>query len=336
LLQWEQSTRNYQMSDEKEELFAKIIPHIRGYLNTSPAEKSAFNEKRFKTWFMDRMDKCGACFDWRTLYRLYWIYTQDLKKDNDHFLLIVGKEGSGKSTLASQLTGWINPLMDMEKVFIYTAKQFIDRISEIMENPEVAKGEPPVLIIDEASLDLFSRDSMRKSSRNLNKLFFQMRQLNCFVVVIIQDLWSVDALVREHRCNTLIQTFVPRGDTKVMFGKAISLVSTYGKKERRISSVKLPMELFYFGKFRKSFPKCYDYEKYQKMKGNSLRDFLKDIRKTSDFEKEYVPTSKIAQAMGISTETATNRVKKGVWEGKKDGGYWYVKKSFANQLLERE
>ena len=133
-------------------------------------------KKGFKEWFFANK-KNGWLFDTILVQRCFNIYNDiSIKKDKDHFMLIVGGEGLGKSTLGLQVCSWIDPEFIKKKI-CFTPKDYIRQL-------KIAK-KGSCLLIDEGGVSLYSRESMGKMNIKLTKLFMLQRQKNICCVVAV-------------------------------------------------------------------------------------------------------------------------------------------------------
>ena len=195
-----------------EELVERTISKIDRY------KPAGFNKKHFKKWMMKRKGR-GYLFDYLLIWKCYNI-SKSLADDYDHFMIIAGKEGTGKSTLAIQICSWIDLSFNPKRI-CFNIRQFLK---------ELAERKPAQAIqIDEAGLDLFSREAMNYMNRLLIKTFMIIRQRRLFVCLCLPNFHILDSYVRDHRVNTLLQ-IKQRGYYMGFLETAIKTISKDGSR----------------------------------------------------------------------------------------------------------
>lgn len=292
-------------------------------------KSKGWNRKHFLEWFQQRK-KVGYRFSWEMIFRAYKIWKQ-LKDENDHFICIVGGEGSGKTTLALQLGAWINPEMTKEDI-LYNANEYIYRLQQIAENYKEDQiiNKDKVLIMDEGGIDLFSREAMKLSNRQLSKCFFVQRFLNTAVIICIPNFFMLDPVIRDHRCETLI-SITKRGCYKAITGTGIPYVSKMGMKNKNVNTVKLMDGTFWTGRFSIMYPSTISKEEYNDHKLEHIQNFLSDTL-SENIEQKMIPATRLSRAIGASQQAIIDQIKKDKIKGRKIGGKWFIQKKELDRL----
>ncbi len=123
-------------------------------------------------------------------------------KDYDWLHVVTGVEGTGKSTLATQLCLYIDP-------DFFEKDNIITNVSELKRCFRLSnKGS--AILIDEGAPMFFSRDSMKKETKEATQLLRGLRGKNCFVCICMPDFFALDKYIREHRVGSLSRV-VKRG-----------------------------------------------------------------------------------------------------------------------------
>lgn len=295
-----------------------------------------WKRKHFIEWFIKR-EKVGYRFDWRLIYRAYKI-CKDLDDEGDNFTVIVGKEGSGKTTCALQLASWTSPDIFSIKYICYNATQYLTRIKELIQLRKENKVTNKItIVLDEAALDLFSRQSMSKSNIDLSQVFFVQRILNIHVILCIPDFFGLDTIVREHRVSTLITMQKIRGCYKAITGKGISIViKNYRKYGKDINNHPVPYGTFWTGRFNKPFPNTIDTKEYIKNKIMNVDDFVNKCLDGMQENLKLMPVSRMAKQIGSSNDKIKNMIKRGELEGKQIGKQWFVSPESCKTVLSKD
>lgn len=123
-------------------------------------------------------------------------------KDYDWLHVVTGVEGTGKSTLATELCVYVDPNF-FEKDNVITN---ITELKTCFRNSE--KGT--AILIDEGAPMFFSRDSMKKETKEATQLLRGLRGKNCFICICMPDFFALDKYIREHRVGSLSRV-VKRG-----------------------------------------------------------------------------------------------------------------------------
>lgn len=312
--------------DELAELFSDRIEKT-GFIDVKE-----WNRERFKLWFKDRK-KIGLRFDWRLVARAYIIW-KSLQIHHDHFTVIVGGEGLGKSTLETQFCSWIAPNMDLKDI-VFDMPQYIKKLKHCARDYKMNKKNKNdrSIGIDEGGISLFSRESMSLSNRSLAKTFMIQRFLNIHVAICIPYYWNLDAMIRNHRINTLI-IIRKRGEYKAIVGKGIKIMNRIGgkDKDKDLWAIPIPYQYFWEGSFRKGFPKNISELKYNNYKFKNIKDFLDDTELESQAVK-MIKIKRLEEEFGITRDVLVSEIQKGNIEGRKIGNNWFVTKKSYDKLI---
>lgn len=295
------------------------------------AEKDWRGRLWTKFW---RERKCvGLKFDWRLAVRCFTIW-RDLRREKDHFAVIVGDEGDGKSTLETQMCAFISPGMDLKDI-CFDMQGYIKKLKEVAKDyrrNKLSKNDKSIGI-DEGGLSLFSRESMSLSNRLLAKSFMVQRFLNVFVAICIPHYWSLDILIREHRIKTLI-IITRRAKYKAIVGKGIKILNRLGKKDKDkpLKALPIPYGFFWDGAFHKSFPSTIDKKEYERYKFKHIKMFLEDASIEAATEK-MINIKRVMKEFDISESNIKAEINKGEIDGRKIGNQWFITKKAYKKLM---
>ncbi|MFH7902933.1 MAG: hypothetical protein QXQ19_00470 [Candidatus Aenigmatarchaeota archaeon] len=135
---------------------------------------------------------------------------------------ICGTEGSGKSTFAIFLAKLFNEFLK-EKLNtnedFFTIKEHIatDVLEYIEKCYRYRHKKYQIWIWDEAILDMFSREAMKKVNRKLVKFFAVNRSFNHIHLLVIPNLFYLDINIREHRIKSMFLTYYFQDDLSQRF-----------------------------------------------------------------------------------------------------------------------
>lgn len=105
--------------------------------------------------------------------------------------LILGKRGSGKSALGMKLLSWYRHNTDRKCYGIgYTTADLPDWLEKANDLEEVPNNS--VVLIDEAAILFFSRESMKSVNKTLSKIMSVARHKNLTLILITQSSAMVD------------------------------------------------------------------------------------------------------------------------------------------------
>lgn len=305
-----------------EELGNKIFEKID--LNIGGIKK-----RPFLKWWMIR-EKLDLSFDYKLVARMYLICKRDLYKDGDHFMVVTGGEGKGKSTLAMNMCAWADPDFSLDDI-PYSIRGYMEIVKDRLQR--FAKGEvlpPKSILLDEAALELFSREAMSESNKALAKLFMVQRCIHIFVCLCIPNFYFLDTMVKQHRVNTIVHCLDRRGDYKAIVGDGMIKANTDAQKvQKQINKVKLQLEHFWTGSFKKYLPETIDVNEYKRRKVANILEFVNDIEE-SIVDPKFVAMHMVVKRTGISRKVFLGDPDK--YQIKKIGKYFYMPTELANSL----
>jgi len=137
------------------------------------------------------------------LYRVYVRGIRNLsEKDWDLPILVCGREGSGKSAYALNLACDLDDdiIDNIEDHVLWNAQRDITGLEL-----RIKRLPPSVFIMDEAGVDLMSRNSMQKEQKELVELFMIMRQYNHILILVMPKMKWLDSYLRDHRVVLWVQ-----------------------------------------------------------------------------------------------------------------------------------
>ena len=120
-------------------------------------------------------------------------WTQKVTLPTDGVIIVTGKRGSGKTALGMYMLELAHQQGRKTAVFGFPIKKkhllpdWIDIISDINNLPENA-----VILLDEASMNFYSRDSFTKINKMINKLISISRQKSQVLIFISHNLRKLD------------------------------------------------------------------------------------------------------------------------------------------------
>lgn len=302
-------------------------------------ETNFIDPKNFKVTEWDRFwkarKKVGLKFDWRLAARCYSIW-RSLRKQSDHFTVVVGREGMGKTTLATQMCAFIAPEMDLNDV-VFDMPQYVNKLKKIGKNYKKNKEdyEDRCIQIDEGGISLFSRESLSKSNKILAKTFMVQRFLNVHVGICIPYYWNLDTMIRHHRINTLI-IIKERGQYKTVTGKGIKILNKLGSKDKDkvLWQIPIPYDYFWEGRFQKEFPGTISSKEYEKHKFKHITNFLDEVSLESQ-EVNMVSADRLQKEFGIPAKEVGISIENGELEGKKIGNKYFISKKAYKTLISK-
>lgn len=235
------------------------------------------------------------------------------EKDFDCMFIIDGQEGTGKSTL-SFLCGWYlsKGKLTMNNICEGTS----DAITKLENLPDRS-----VMIIDEGSLLLSSKDTMKTEQRQLIKIFNVIRQKGMILIVVAPSFFDLSKYISVDRSRFLLHVYTNedyiRGKFTYFSTKKKRMLYVMGKKN--FNSYAKPRSDFVgaFPRFNLPFD-----EEYKKLKRRSLMEALrpqkvlseKEIRNKMiiDYRKKHpeVPIREIGDIFSLTRRQITNILKK--------------------------
>ncbi len=214
-----------------------------------------------------------------------------LRRDEDCFIIVDGRERGGKSTLAAQIAKYLDPTYDITRC-CFTADQFYQAVKH------ATKGQ--AVVFDETMGYLASRSALSKFNKTLIKLMSEMGFKNLFVIMCIPSYFELDKYAAIHRSTCLIHIYKDMKTGKK--GRYVFFDNT----KKRIMYLKGKKTYDYhviagnfFGVFTKYFP--LDMETYTAKKKTAV--FYEEAtigKKEMRFKKQRDALFVILTDMGIS------------------------------------
>ena len=194
------------------------------------------------------------------LYKKLLFAREQIKKDHDVGGVVCGSEGSGKSSLGGTI------MQFMTKNKFNPVDQIIKDEDDAFRILSNAKRGSAVMF-DEGYLLFMSIETMKKSQRDLVKIFSIIRQKNLFFLIVAPSFFRMSNYFTLDRTRFMIRTYVKnneRGRFAYYGDKAKAKLYRLGKKEHDYNAVK-PM-------FRGRFTQCDLLEnvEYKKVKEETL------------------------------------------------------------------
>lgn len=124
------------------------------------------------------------------------------KMDYQNVVVIEGRTGSGKSTLAVKLARMIDPKFDLDNDYIYSIDDLVAKLEKAKTN---IKGICPVSLMDEGTVILSGKNSLRKEDKQLIVLLQTMRSLNWTTIICVPKFSDLNAAIREQLVDYRIQ-----------------------------------------------------------------------------------------------------------------------------------
>ncbi len=186
-----------------------------------------------------------------------------IKKDNDKFFVVDGREGSGKSVLAQQLASNIDPDFNIDKI-AFNAEEF----NKLVKDPKRKPGD--CIVLDEAFMAINSRSALTSVNKAMIGLATEMRQLNLFVIIVLPSFFDLDRYFTLWRCDTLFHVYLRKGDrgSYIVFGtKKKQKLYLLGKKLYNYSAVKSDYPPL---RFNKGY--SVDEDEYREKKAKAFRE----------------------------------------------------------------
>lgn len=210
---------------------------------------------------------------------------QYLKKGFDGPFLLTGDEGSGKSTLALIIAWYLTNGN-------FSVDGIIEGTSDSVDKLEKAE-RGSVLILDEGSLLLSSKDVMTREQKALTKILQIIRQKNLVLIIVAPSIFDLSKYI-VHRCKFLIHVYtkgLSRGRFQYFKGPKKNLLYLKGKKEGDYNCV----QSSFTGRFTDFKPPFY--KEYLKTKERSLLEALRKGHESSKPTTEQDLKVKLAKQM---------------------------------------
>jgi predicted XRE-type DNA-binding protein len=137
-------------------------------------------------------------------------YTRKLLNDDWDFLITVdGLERVGKSTLALLIAFEHMKLKTNEEKIKFIKNNIVYSGIGIREKAyELPRFS--VIINDEAGLDAFNRDALKKFNKDLIKTLMVCGERNQLFILNFPNFWWLDPYIRDHRCQLWIHCYHKR------------------------------------------------------------------------------------------------------------------------------
>lgn len=190
------------------------------------------------------------------------------KLDYDYPLIIVGDTGNGKSMLALHIYELYMKTLQKKPLNIRDIS--VDRFLWVQNFQNLSRAD--CNIFDEGATGLYSKDSMNKFAKTLEKLYQVFRKKNFFSIILIPDFFMITKFFRDHRARGLIWVN-KRGEFKFYSKRSIKYINAFNenKVHKRLNCVRAT--------FTGSFP---DYrgvlrEPYDSMAQASVTKILNEV-----------------------------------------------------------
>ena len=132
---------------------------------------------------------------------------KNIEDNFDNLVVIYGGEGTGKSHLAYYIAKLFNPDFDMEKNYIYEYNDFLNRITEDLNNPPGT-----VYWLDEGSNIASNRDWMQTDNKEFIKVLEMFRSRGWTLIICIPKLDRLDLYIRETRARFIVRASIMSWD----------------------------------------------------------------------------------------------------------------------------
>lgn len=134
-----------------------------------------------------------------------------IKKNWDLFFLIDGIERSGKSTLGLTCASYLSQMLGVPFTQDNIAKDSKDAKEKLERLPDRS-----VLLIDEGSLIFSSRDTMKKESKELEKICNVIGQKNMVFIIVLPSFFRINEYLAIDRSRFLLHVYT---DAELTRGK---------------------------------------------------------------------------------------------------------------------
>jgi len=211
-------------------------------------------------------------------------------KDWDCIIMIDGGEGSGKSTLGFVCATYLSK---DNFTLLNISSGANDAIEKLDKLPQYS-----VLMIDEGSLALSSKDAMSREQKKLIKIFNVCRQKNMIIIIISPSFFDLTKYISCFRSRFLLHVYTDEKMNRgrfAYFGKN-KLIKLYINGRKNFYSYKSPREDF-IGSFTNYKPPFY--EQYQEIKKKSLFEALHQTLERSELVIRLEQRYKVVKAMEL-------------------------------------
>lgn len=131
-----------------------------------------------------------------------------IKEHWDYMLIVDGREGSGKSSLALNIKAIYDGKYSLNHV-LFDAEDLLDMMQS------APKGS--CVLMDEAIVSLYKRDSLKEFQTLLVKAFAIVRARELFFILVLPNFWDLDAALRT-RANHRLYVYARRVDGRLIRG----------------------------------------------------------------------------------------------------------------------
>ncbi len=128
----------------------------------------------------------------------------------DYVIVIDGREGSGKSSLALHIKAIYDGKYSLDHV-LFDAEELLD----VMQNAP----KRSCVVMDEAIVSLYKRDSLKEFQTLLVKAFAIVRARELFFILVLPNFWDLDQALRT-RANHRIYVYARRIEGRLVRGYA--------------------------------------------------------------------------------------------------------------------
>lgn len=118
---------------------------------------------------------------------------ENIEKDLDNIVCIWGGEGSGKSSLAYQLGKRLDPDFDLEKSYVYSFDDLLEKINTLDDDHNA------IFWLDEATNISNNRDWMRSDNKAFITMLEMFRSRHWTLMFCIPEYDRLDVYLREQR-----------------------------------------------------------------------------------------------------------------------------------------
>lgn len=116
------------------------------------------------------------------------------KGDYQNVIVIEGRTGSGKSTLAMQLALLLDPDFDIRESYIYTMSDLWNKIRRAQGG---IRGMSPVNLLDEGTVALNAKNSLRREDKAAIVMLQIMRSFNWTTIICVPSFGDLNKAIRE-------------------------------------------------------------------------------------------------------------------------------------------
>lgn len=188
----------------------------------------------------------------------------------DYMIVVDGREGSGKSSLALHMKALYDGKYSLDHV-LFDAE---DMLEEMQNAP---KGS--CIVMDEAIVSLYKRDSLKEFQTLLVKAFAIVRARELFFILVLPNFWDLDSALRT-RANHRIYVYARRIEGRLVRGYA----KIYKPQRTEWTTRWAWQEIEWEYRFP-SLPEDFE-DVYDKFKVKGLMKSLKKFEKVAEEERK--------------------------------------------------